>query len=231
MLGQISLFYTVPSYSIILIFFSIIYSYIDKYPDLPSYTRRKAIYEIVQKNKISLISQEKLNDNESKSKTESFINKIKSRFSFFTKKSNKKSNDSFNNEMYDIALSFAGEDRKYAEAIAAILYKSQIKVFYDKYEQDTFWGKNLYQHLQKVYRDSAKFCVIIISSNYAKKLWTRHELEQAQARAFKENSEYILPLRIDNTEIPGLNETIGYIDLNEHSIKEVCSLLIKKIRK
>lgn len=132
---------------------------------------------------------------------------------------------------YIVALSFAGEDRAYAEKLAGILNDNNISVFYDSYEQADLWGKDLYQHLQKIYRDSARYCVVFLSEQYAKKLWTKHELKQAQARAFRENKEYILPVKIDDTEIPGINETIGYLDLRNLSITEIANHLIAKINK
>jgi TIR domain-containing protein len=133
------------------------------------------------------------------------------------------------NFQYQVALSFAGEDRMYAEQLAEILKSRNIDVFYDKYEQAELWGKNLYQHLQKIYRDKAKYCVIFISEAYARKLWTKHELEQAQARAFQENEEYILPIKIDDTKLPGGNPTTGYVDLRKQSIEMIADLLFQKL--
>lgn len=63
-----------------------------------------------------------------------------------------------------------------------------VRVFYDRYEKSALWGKDLYQHLQTVYRDRARFCVVFISQAYAQRIWTRHELRQAQARAFEETT-------------------------------------------
>ncbi|KAF5416619.1 MAG: HEAT repeat-containing taxis proteinF [Candidatus Methanogaster sp.] len=130
---------------------------------------------------------------------------------------------------YQVALSFAGEDREYARGLAVLLESRNISFFYDEQEQVDLWGKNLYQHLQSVYRDKAQFCVVFLSHAYAQKLWTRHELESAQARAFRENKEYILPVKIDDTEIPGINETIGYIDLRLVSLEEIANMLVKKL--
>ncbi|NII28114.1 TIR domain-containing protein [Pseudoflavitalea sp. X16] len=132
---------------------------------------------------------------------------------------------------FDVALSFAGEDRKYVEAVASFLLKSGLKVFYDKYEKANLWGKDLYQHLDNVYQNTSKYVVIFISQNYAKKLWTSHELKSAQARAFTESKEYILPARFDSTEIPGVRKTLGYIDLNEHTPSELAKLIIQKLEK
>jgi hypothetical protein len=130
---------------------------------------------------------------------------------------------------FDVALSFAGEDRKYVEKVASFLQKSGLNVFYDKYEKANLWGKDLYQHLDKVYQQTSKYVVIFVSKHYAKKLWTSHELKSAQARAFSENEEYILPARFDDTEIPGIRKTIGYIDANEHTPSEFAKLILEKL--
>jgi hypothetical protein len=130
---------------------------------------------------------------------------------------------------YDIAISFAGEDREIAKKISDLLKQKNYKVFYDEYEKSNLWGKDLYSYLSEVYSSKAKFCLMIISKNYANKTWTNHERKAAQAKAFNENSEYILPLRLDDTSIPGLLGTIGYIDYNNSSIEEIVDLLIKKL--
>ena len=36
---------------------------------------------------------------------------------------------------YDVALSFAGEDREYVDRVAAALVRSGVSVFYDHYEE------------------------------------------------------------------------------------------------
>ncbi|MFN6571963.1 toll/interleukin-1 receptor domain-containing protein [Dendronalium sp. ChiSLP03b] len=131
---------------------------------------------------------------------------------------------------YDFAFSFAGEDREYVEEVANNLKNSDIKVFYDVFEQVNLWGKNLYSHLDEVYRNKARFCVIFISEHYRRKNWTNHERESAQTRAFQKNEEYILPARFDNTEIPGVHSTTAYINLLEFSPKQFAQLLIKKLK-
>ena len=51
---------------------------------------------------------------------------------------------------YDVALSFAGENRVIVEQFAAILKAHGLNVFYDAWEQVTLWGRDLYQHLDDV---------------------------------------------------------------------------------
>jgi hypothetical protein len=49
--------------------------------------------------------------------------------------------------LYDVALSFAGEDRDYVRAVAESLRKREKRVFFDEFEKARLWGKDLYQHL------------------------------------------------------------------------------------
>ena len=130
---------------------------------------------------------------------------------------------------YDVALSYAGEDRLYVDAVAKALAAANVRVFYDRYETVDLWGKNLYQHLSSVYSVRARYCVPFISKAYASKLWARRELESAQARAFEENREYILPVRFDDTELPGLHSTTCYIDLRTIGPDELAALIIRKV--
>lgn len=130
---------------------------------------------------------------------------------------------------YDIVLSFAGEDRGYVEEVAGFLNERGVVVFYDKYEQVTLWGKNLQEHFESIYRQQARYCVMFISKHYADKVWTRHERRAALARAMAERVEYVLPARFDDTEIPGLNPVVGYLDLNGVSPRQFCAMILQKL--
>lgn len=130
---------------------------------------------------------------------------------------------------FEVALSFAGEDRAYVERVADKLRDMGLRVFYDKYESVTLWGKNLYDHLREVYTDRAQFVVIFISQHYKAKVWTNHERESAQARAFREKKEYILPVRFDSTRLPGLLDTIGYLDAKHNTADRLAQLIRAKL--
>ncbi len=130
---------------------------------------------------------------------------------------------------YEVALSFAGEQRGYVDRVADCLRSRGVSLFYDNYEEADLWGKNLYEHLTAVYRDKARFTIMFISNDYAKKAWTTLERRSAQSRAFEENSEYILPARFDETEIPGVLSTVGYIGLKDRSPEAFCEIIVKKL--
>ena len=130
---------------------------------------------------------------------------------------------------YDVALSFASEDEQPVEQLANLLKRGGHSCFYAKHEEAMLWGKNLHEHLSFVYKDQARYCVMFLSQHYARKLWPKLERESAQARAFEENHEYILPIRLDDTEIPGILPTTGYLDLRSKSIKNIYLILLEKM--
>ena len=74
---------------------------------------------------------------------------------------------------YDIAISFAGEDRNVASEIASGLVTKGLNVFYDEYAKTDLWGKDLYVHLTKIYRDESKYCLMLLSDHYANKQYKK----------------------------------------------------------
>lgn len=131
---------------------------------------------------------------------------------------------------YDVALSFAGEDRSYVSQVAHILNSLGVRVFYDEFEEVKLWGKDLYTYLDDIYQNKARYCVIFISVNYANKLWTNHERQSAQARAFQQaRQEYILPARFDDTVIPGIRPTVGYIELRNKTPEQFAYIIAQKV--
>jgi hypothetical protein len=130
---------------------------------------------------------------------------------------------------YDIVLSFAGEDRKYVHAVAKHLRANGVKVFYDTFEQAALWGKDLAEHLDSVYQRAGQYCVIFISKFYAEKMWTKHERRSALARALREQKEYILPARFDDTELEGIRHTTAYISASDKTPAQLSKLLLEKL--
>lgn len=132
---------------------------------------------------------------------------------------------------YDVAISFAGPQRPLAEALARAVRHAGFEVFFDDFYPDQLWGKDLTVFFDDVFRKDARFCVMFISKEYANRMWTTRERQSAMARAVQERGkEYILPVQIEDAEIPGLSPTIGYISLATYTIEEIAELLKKKLK-
>jgi len=56
---------------------------------------------------------------------------------------------------WNVALSFAGAQRDYAERVAAALKARGVRCFYDADEQVELWGKHLAEELPGIYAGQA----------------------------------------------------------------------------
>lgn len=142
--------------------------------------------------------------------------------------------EKFSNYKYDVALSFAGEQRSYVERVATALKNYKIRCFYDNDNQVNLWGKNLIKYLCDIYFKQSKYCVIFISKSYCEKNWTILESEAAEERNFithdtETYQQYILPVRFDDSEIPGIKSSWGYIDANNVSPEDLAELIVQKV--
>ena len=133
---------------------------------------------------------------------------------------------------YDVGLSFAGEQRDYVREVANDLRARKIHVFFDDYEQVDLWGKELNVHFTDIFQNRCQYCVIFISKEYVSKVWPNIERRSAQARDILDwNNEYILPVRFDNTPLPGMPSTIKYIDIYGVKPLELSELIAIKTGK
>ncbi len=106
---------------------------------------------------------------------------------------------------FDIAISFAGTERKYAEELATRVRDLGFSVFYDDFYPEKLWGKNLVEFFHSIYSSQARYCVIFVSSEYLNRVWTVHERQSAQERMLKEKGQdYILPIKVENVDLPGM---------------------------
>jgi len=90
-------------------------------------------------------------------------------------------------EAYDVALSFAGEDRAFAEKIRDHLEELGHTVFYDLAEQHVILAKNVEAYLGPIYSSGSRYVLAILGEKYGVKRWTlfeadqyRHRIEQGQ---------------------------------------------------
>lgn len=132
---------------------------------------------------------------------------------------------------YDIAISFANEERSIAYKLANQLYGNYgFKVFYDDYEQAKLLGTDLERYLIDVFKSKARYCIILISKNYIESRWTNLEWKSALERINEEPElDYILPIRIDNTELSGLLSTVKFIYYKDMPIEDLAELINKKV--
>jgi hypothetical protein len=105
-----------------------------------------------------------------------------------------------------------------------------VQLFYDRHQQQILWGKDLAEHLRKVYGGQSRFVVLFVSRHYAAKTWTIREYRIALARAIRQKAEEcLLPARFDDTEIPGLSPTLAFVDCRRTTPERLASLIVQKL--
>lgn len=135
------------------------------------------------------------------------------------------------NYKYDVAFSFAGEQRGYVKDVYDYLTLKGVKVFYDQDEavDAETWGQNLVDYFNDIFRHKAKFCIVFISQEYANKIWTNYERQVIQARGLVDQG-YILPARFDGTKLAGEIETTKYVNLAHLTPEDFGNIILRKIQ-
>lgn len=138
---------------------------------------------------------------------------------------------------YDFALSFAGEDRDIAEMLFVKLEERETQVFYDKNEQHRILAADVEDYLRPIYQTDADYVIVLLSTHYPKKVWTKFESEQFRQR-FKENA--VIPVWIDEVPLGFFDETsrvggVTYARANDaeeqgESIVEMCCKRLRESR-
>ena len=130
---------------------------------------------------------------------------------------------------FDFAVSFAGEDRAKAEALVDLLEAGGAAVFYD--QQYTAWllGKNAAAAIPAVFAKNTRFFVPLVSRHYVTKHFPIREFLAAKEEEPQRAHEFILPLRLDDTPLPGLDPDVFYIDLRRTTVARAAGALLAKL--
>lgn len=130
----------------------------------------------------------------------------------------------------DIALSFAAEQRSYVQLVNRCLVDAGVSVFYDENEAATLWGLNGTERFAEVYGRQAFRVVMFISEDYVSKGWPTIERRAALGRLIHNpTSDHILPVRFDDTQVPGLDPQRIFVRADQTGPIELASLILQHL--
>ncbi|SMD10879.1 toll/interleukin-1 receptor domain-containing protein [Lentzea albidocapillata] len=130
---------------------------------------------------------------------------------------------------FDVAPSFAEQDRAKVEPIVRRLEDLGVKVYYDEDQLVARWGLDLIELTTETLTHKVRYVLMFASRHYVEHKWARHERKTAQARALGQQNEYLLPIKLDDTEVPGLLSSIGYLDLRVHDTEVIAQSVVQKL--
>lgn len=137
---------------------------------------------------------------------------------------------------YDVAISFAEEDRNAALALAlALEIRGFKKVYYYPNQRAATWGRELKIKLESIFSTEARYAIVLLSNNYfdMKKEYTPIELAAIKKRINEEvGIVYMLPVKLN------INENLEkHIDLSkgylnwQYNPKKIAGELIRCLGK
>ena len=135
---------------------------------------------------------------------------------------------------YDVAISFAEEDRNAALALALALEIVGIKkVYYYPLKYVATWGRDLEKEITRIYSSKAKYAVVLLSHKYFKKPFTEIELQAIRKRMQEAvDITYMLPVLLENLELQSNADLLklGYIkwEFDPKSIAKTLKELLGK---
>ncbi len=97
------------------------------------------------------------------------------------------------NQIYDIAVSFAGEQRGYVRETVAACKAKGLRVFFDEDKTNDWWGKNFIQEQRRTYSSQTRFFVPFLSSDYLAKPIPMDEFASAMMTAVKLGDGFATP--------------------------------------
>src|SRR6185436_14948287 len=129
---------------------------------------------------------------------------------------------------FRIALSFPGEHRPFVERVAERLAAAvgRERVLYDDYYEAEFARPDLDTYLQRLYHDESELIAVFLCSEYEAKEWCGLEW-RAVRDLIKRRASAIMPLRFDDTAIPGLFSIDGYASIDGRSPEDIAALILQ----
>lgn len=130
---------------------------------------------------------------------------------------------------YEVALSFAGEEREFVKEVARHLKQIGITYFYDAEHEAEIWGQSLAEFLQATYEEDAGYVVMFVSSAYLEKTWTNLERRSAISGAVARNARTILPFKFETLDVPGLPGDVAYLSAKDHTPATLAARIAEKL--
>jgi hypothetical protein len=110
---------------------------------------------------------------------------------------------------WDVALSFAGENRELAAHIAHELEFLDVHVFFDKFYEGNYLGQAWGSKFKSIFGEQSDLVVCILDENHLRKIWPTFERDCFTPRVA---GGEVIPIFLDDTMFPGIPSDTVRID-------------------
>ena len=106
---------------------------------------------------------------------------------------------------WDVALSFAGENRELAEYLDDKLDVLDVPVFYDANFEANYLGKTWSTQFKEIFGERSRYVVCILDKHHSDKIWPTFEREIFMPRVA---SGTVIPIFLDDTKFVGISRDV-----------------------
>ncbi|MDA2803031.1 toll/interleukin-1 receptor domain-containing protein [Nocardiopsis suaedae] len=132
---------------------------------------------------------------------------------------------------YDIAVSFAGEQRGYVARFVEACKALGVSVFYDRDLTNEWWGNSFIREQRKVYGAKTRYFVPFISTEYLSKPIPQDEFSAAMMAAVNQGDSYVLPVLWGDVQVPAdlLHPHIHYLKAGDYTPERLADAVAQRI--
>ena len=124
-----------------------------------------------------------------------------------------------------IFLSHSSKDKAFVRQLANDLQVCEVDVWFDEWEIEA--GDSIYKAIATGI-DSSLYVALIISNSFLESKWASEETESAFSKQLGKGTKIILPLLIENVEIPALLQGKLYLPFHDnyfHSLAKLAAIV------
>ena len=128
---------------------------------------------------------------------------------------------------FDVFLSYSSKDKLCACLLYRELSRWGLSVWLDEKQVDA--GDYIISEVHKGLEHARHFC-IIISKVSLQSPWVERELRLADTLSIKRGDDFVIPILIDNVDMPYFIGARAYVDLTSSAVELALGKLIKKLK-
>ena len=121
---------------------------------------------------------------------------------------------------YDVVIAFSPPDRSTAEEFARLLAERNIKTSLDELNAPDAGSMQPASHLAETFRRKARYYLLLISRSFPQIKW-----RDVQPLTDPSAGSTVLSVRLDDADLPGMEDPTQVKDLRSHSIQEIVDLI------
>ena len=132
---------------------------------------------------------------------------------------------------YDLAISFASEQKDRVDSFVQIFERAGLSVFYAPRPQASarMIGEELPRYFESVFGTEARRCIIFASEDYGEKVWTGYERQVIIDTFVKRRAGYVWPIMFDDVKIEGLPGSIGHMSPSDGTDEEIALAIVDRL--